>query len=74
MSAIPGYVEISEIAARFHVHYSQAAKYVQKGLLPFIQVGNSKLVPAVAVDKFTPPPRGNPNFVKKDKPKRRKRA
>lgn len=65
MSAIPGYVEIKEIASRFHVHYSQAAKYVQHGHLPHILVGNTKLIPIEAVEKFTPPPVGNPNFLRK---------
>lgn len=72
MSAIPGYVEIREIAKRFRVHYSQAAKYVQHGHLPHILVGNVKLVPIEAVDKFTPRPVGNPDFQKK--PKGRKKA
>ena len=72
MSSIPGYVEISEIAKRFKIHYSQAARYVQSGLLPCIEVGRTKLVPIKAVDSFVRPLRGNP-LLRKDSGKKRKR-
>lgn len=72
MSAIPGYADLREIAKRFKVHYSQAARYVQKGYLPSISVGRTKLVPLKAVENFTPPPVGNPAFSK-DSGKKRKR-
>ncbi len=72
MSAIPGYLGIGEIASRFGVHYSQAARYVQTGLLPCIEVGRTKLVPERAVDSFVRPPRGNPMLLKKPGKKKKR--
>jgi hypothetical protein len=65
MSAIPGYLNLNELAIRLGVCYSQAARYVQHGALPSVAVGNSKLIPVSALDDFEKKPRGNPAFRKK---------
>lgn len=74
MSAIPGYLEISEAALRLHKSYPQVAKYVRDGDLPCVKVGSTKLIPENAVDKFKPRPVGNPDFQKQKKTRRKKSA
>jgi len=71
MSAIPGYLQLDEVARRLGKSYPQAAKYVRDGDLPHIKVGASKLVPASALDDFHPRPPGNPEFQRKKKPKKK---
>jgi len=71
MSTIPGYYRVNEAVAVLKRSHSQICRYIKRGLLPAIDLGGQLLIEQSAVHEFSPPPRGNPNFRRKeDSPKR----
>ena len=72
MSTIPGYLTLAEAAKEIGVSHAQCSRYAAgaKPLLPYVKVGNQKLIPTSAVETFTRPPIGNPNFRRKARGKR----
>ena len=61
MSAIPGYLTMHEVAERLGIVHSGVARYVRLGKLPSIVIGQQKLIPAEAIEKFEPRPVGRPS-------------
>lgn len=64
MATIPGYFTVQEAATHIGVSHSQVTRYISNELLPAIDLGHQKLIPAAKVKRFKKPPRGNPNFQK----------
>lgn len=60
VSAIPGYLTMTEVAERLGIVHSGVARYVRIGKLPSVVVGQQKLIPEQALDKFRPRPVGRP--------------
>jgi excisionase family DNA binding protein len=74
MSQIPGYMTVIEAAREIKRSHAQVTRYIKAGLLAYKSVGTQYLIPEKAVESFECPKRGNPNFVKRQPVKRRKRA
>jgi hypothetical protein len=57
------YLTPAEVAGRLDRSVVSVQRYCRAGLLPgAIQVGRSWGIPASALDRFTPPPIGNPEM------------
>lgn len=65
MAQIPGYYTLSEAATVIDRTPVMVSRYIRKGYLPAKKIGTQYLLEQAAVHKFTPPPRGNPNFRRK---------
>jgi len=63
-SRLPDYYTIREAAAILDRDVSQICRYVRAGLLPAVDLGHQWVIRQADVRKFTPPPRGNPNFLR----------
>lgn len=61
---ITGYYTIGEAARVIGRSESQVSRYITNGLLRAVDLGHQKMLRQRDVDSFTPPPRGNPNFLK----------
>ncbi len=55
-----------EAAQRLEVSHAQVTRYVKKGLLPATRHGQMLVIRLADVERFQRPPRGNPNFLKKN--------
>lgn len=60
MSQIPGYLTMSEVAERLGIVHSGVARYVRLGKLPSVAIGQQKLIPESALERFQPQPVGRP--------------
>jgi len=58
------YFTIREAAERLGKDQSQVWRYIDQKLLPAVRLGYQWVIERSAVESFTPPPRGNPNFRK----------
>ena len=65
MVKLPGYYTLNEAAEVLARSHSQVARYVRLGLLKAHNLGGQKVIAQTIVHDFTPPPRGNPNFLRK---------
>jgi len=66
MTLIPGYYTYGEAAVKLKKSRAQISRYIHAGLLQPVDLGARKLIPAASIQKFSPPPRGNPNFGRQD--------
>lgn len=65
----PELLTTTEAAAVLHVTARQVGNYVAKGLLPCVRYGKrGLLIPAAALESFTPPPVGPPRKKRNDDP------
>lgn len=62
VAQIPGYYTVDEAAKVIGVNRSQISRYIKKGRLPKVNVGQSLLIEQQAVHNFKRKPRGNPAF------------
>lgn len=68
MSSIPGFCTVQETSDRIRKSQTSVLRYIREGRLPAVSVGKTWLIHEDAVHKFTPPPRGNPNLLRDEKP------
>lgn len=62
MSIIPGFYTISEAAEVIGRSPSQVTRYCQQNLIKALNTGRQWLIEQEEAHKFTPPPKGNPDF------------
>lgn len=65
-SQIAGYYTVHEAVQVIGRSHSMICRYVRDGLLPAKRIGSQLLIEQSEAHKFTPRPRGNPGFVKKN--------
>jgi excisionase family DNA binding protein len=58
------YLSIAEVADFLKKDRTQVWRYIRHKLLPAMKLGNQWVVERTAIENFTPPRRGNPNFRK----------
>lgn len=63
MTVLKDWLTTTEAAEIIGRSRPQITRYCQRGLLRYIEVGNAILIRAEDARKFTPPPRGNPDFL-----------
>jgi len=70
VSAIPGFLTLAETATLIGVSHAQVTRYIHNDLLKAVAIGNQYLVREEDAESFERPPRGNPDFQRQ---KRRKK-
>ena len=66
VAILPGYYTLPEAADIIGVSRVQVSRYVAKGLLKAVDLGNQFVIEQAAVHNFKRRPRGNPGFGKRD--------
>lgn len=74
MSAIEGYLTIQEASDVIGLSPSQLTRHCKAGKLKAKNIGKQWLIEEEDAEKFSPPPRGNPNFRKNAAKTRGKRT
>jgi len=70
IATIPGYFTVAEAVQALHRSHSCVCNYIQNGTLKARRLGREYLIEEKSVKEFVPPPRGNPNFVKRKRKRR----
>lgn len=63
---IPGYYTVGEAAKALKKRASDIYGYIRRNSLPVKRIGRTILIEQGDVHHFTPRPRGNPNFRKRN--------